>query len=204
MKYTLSTSVHIPRKHLFNMNVQGQLRVPVHVPSPYLSIISENPPSPAGWIDSVPYNLNTSTTETPRTPFLFNLTLEHGTVLHPNTPIPIRFRITPSSESGSHTTKILAIRIRVKQYHTVRIKRYTGSNTSVILSHEIKQEVNGEFWKSRDVVLVMGGDLGQIRDTNVGGRGLLEVRHRLKVRVVTDGMSGKVNFVTDVVVARLA
>ncbi|KAJ3043052.1 hypothetical protein HDV00_005960 [Rhizophlyctis rosea] len=202
MKYTLGASARIPRKHVFNENVSAELNVPVRVPSPYLAIIAQTPPAPAGWINSMPYNLTPTVTKTPHTPYLLHFTLEHGTVLHPQRPFPIRFRITPAANIQAN--RILAIQIKVKQYYEIRTGRHKGTHKIVLFLHEIKQSVNGEFWKQRDFTLMMH-DNGQIRDTMVGGAaGLLQIWHRLKVRIVTDGFGSGGKFATQVFVAKLA
>ncbi|KAJ3039105.1 hypothetical protein HDV00_012594 [Rhizophlyctis rosea] len=200
MNYVLSSTVIVFRKHIWNKILKSKIHLGVQVPSPRLAIAA-NPPTPVGWINSIPYSLPAYSTNTPHIPFVVDFTLMSGRIFYPCHPIPIRFRVTPSP-TVTTTHKMVAIRFWIDQKTTITTSPHRTFEVKEIFRAEIKQNVNGEFWKNRDVSFVLSGDRRYVRNTATSGNGLLEVQHRLRVRIARDGFGHWAEFETNVVLAR--
>ncbi|KAJ3043462.1 hypothetical protein HK097_001743, partial [Rhizophlyctis rosea] len=160
MRYKLYATVVVPRKHFQDNHMHTKTPLTVKCLSPHLLTYSFDNPQPAGWMASIPQNLTLTRTTTPATPFLLDFTLLNGPIIHPNLPAPIYFRIIPNPSANTTPPKVTSLRIRIKQYTTVRANKQKAMDKENLVVLDVRQVVNGEFWKGRDLEVRIVGEGG--------------------------------------------
>ncbi|KAJ3038493.1 hypothetical protein HDV00_000590 [Rhizophlyctis rosea] len=203
--YTVKAEAIIPRKHLGPQSISKKLK-PTLTSAIYPAI---QPPQPAGWQSSIPYNLpempvpRLNKTEPADCPFLLDFTLPAGTTLQHSVPFTITFRITPTENTDISTLK--SIKIRLKQYLTLTASEDVILTKSLpLLSTEFTPQTaqGGGFMDMQVWNLDLSPKTKKEFKETMRVEGLMEVSHRLKVDLGVVGRKKGWKFQTLVRVVR--